>query len=131
VPKRWNMNSAVRMTSVIGTIQWRSAGAATCRPSTAPSTEIAGVMTPSPKKIAVPKMPTKRSVRRSAGLFLHRPRGEREHRDQAALAVVVGAQDEDDVLDRDDHRDRPEDEREDAVDVGRPRAARGRSRTPA
>ena len=60
----------MRITSEIGTIQLCSAGAATCRPSTAPSTEIAGVMTPSPKKIAVPKMPTKRRYRRSVGLFL-------------------------------------------------------------
>ncbi len=67
VPWRWNRNSAVRTTSVIGTTQVCSAGAATLRPSTAPSTEIAGVMTPSPKKIAVPKMPTKRRRRRSAG----------------------------------------------------------------
>ena len=67
VPWRWNMKSAVRTTSVIGTTQVCRPGAATVRPSTAPSTEIAGVMTPSPKKIAVPKMPTKRSLRRSGG----------------------------------------------------------------
>jgi len=49
----------------------------------------------------------------------HRLRGEREHRDQAAFPVVVGTQDQDDVLDRDDHGQRPEHEREDAVDVVR------------
>ena len=50
-----------------GTTQVCSPGAATSRPSTADSTEIAGVMTPSPKKIAVPKMPTTSSRRRSGG----------------------------------------------------------------
>ena len=44
-----------------------SPGAATSSPSTADSTEIAGVMTPSPKKIAVPKMPTSIRRRRNAG----------------------------------------------------------------
>jgi len=44
-----------------------SPGAAIFKPSTALSTEIAGVMTPSPKKIAVPKMPTKSRRRRSFG----------------------------------------------------------------
>jgi hypothetical protein len=33
---------------------------------------------------------------------------QREHRNQAAFAIVVGAQDEQHVLDRDDHGDRPE-----------------------
>ena len=47
----------------------------------------------------------------------HRRRREREHRDQAALAVVVGAQDQHDVLDRDDDRQRPEHQRQHAVDV--------------
>ena len=47
----------------------------------------------------------------------HRLRGERQHGDEAAFAVVVGAQDQHHVLDRDDDRQRPEDEREDAVDV--------------
>ena len=42
-----------------------------------------------------------------------------DQRDQGhdpALAVVVGAHDERHVLDRDDHRDRPEDQRDDAED---------------
>ena len=41
----------------------------------------------------------------------------RDQRQDAALAVVVGAHDEEDELDRDDQRDRPEDERDDAEDV--------------
>ena len=48
VPKRWIANSTVRMTSVIGTTRFFSDGAATSRPSTAESTEIAGVIIPSP-----------------------------------------------------------------------------------
>ena len=67
VPWRWKKKSAASTASVPGTTQLCSAGAATVRPSTAPSTEIAGVMTPSPKKIEVPKMPRKSSLRRSFG----------------------------------------------------------------
>ena len=48
VPKRWSANSAVMMTKLIGTTAFASAGTANCTPSTAPSTEIAGVMMPSP-----------------------------------------------------------------------------------
>jgi hypothetical protein len=46
-----------------------------------------------------------------------RLRSERKHGDQTTLAVVVGAQDEGDVLDRDDDREGPEHQRENAVDV--------------
>ncbi len=48
VPKRWKANMPTRITTVMGTIQWVRAGAATSSPSTAPSTEIAGVIIPSP-----------------------------------------------------------------------------------
>ena len=49
VPRRWNMNSAIRMRlDTMGTTHGGSSGAATAMPSTAPRTEIAGVMTPSP-----------------------------------------------------------------------------------
>ena len=47
---------------------------------------------------------------------------EREQREDATLAAIVGAHDEDDVLDADDEDQRPDDEREDAVDVGRNRS---------
>ena len=46
----------------------------------------------------------------------------------AALAVVVGAHDEGHVLDRDDDRHRPEDQRDDAVDVAGRSASRRRRR---
>ena len=48
---------------------------------------------------------------------LHRHRGQGQHRDQAAFAVVVGAQDQQHVLQRDDDRHRPEDQRQHAEDV--------------
>jgi hypothetical protein len=48
VPKRCIANSPVSTTSVSGMTHSCSRGAATSRPSTADSTEIAGVMTPSP-----------------------------------------------------------------------------------
>ena len=51
---------------------------------------------------------------------------QREEREDAALALVVGAHDEGEVLDDDDERERPEDEREDAEDV-RVRDARRRA----
>jgi hypothetical protein len=67
VPWRCTMNSTVSTSNVMGTTQRCSPGAATSRPSTAESTEMAGVMTPSPKKMAVPNTPTNRSRLRSAG----------------------------------------------------------------
>ena len=67
VPKRCTKKSPVSTSKVIGSTKRCSEGAATSRPSTADSTEIAGVMTPSPKKIAVPKMPTSSSRLRSTG----------------------------------------------------------------
>jgi len=48
VPKRWMRNSTVMIAIVISTTNDSSAGAATFRPSTADSTEIAGVIIPSP-----------------------------------------------------------------------------------
>ena len=51
------------------------------------------------------------------GPVLHRLRGQREHGHQAALAVVVGAQHQRHVLERDDDGQRPEEDGQDAVDV--------------
>ena len=48
VPRFCIANSATRMTTVIGTTAGASDGASTLRPSIALSTEIAGVMAPSP-----------------------------------------------------------------------------------
>ena len=48
VPKRWMENSASTISSDSGTTQKLSEGATSSSPSTAPSTEIAGVITLSP-----------------------------------------------------------------------------------
>ena len=48
VPRLWMENSATMMTMVMGTTQRASCGVATDRPSTADSTEMAGVITASP-----------------------------------------------------------------------------------
>ena len=48
VPQRWTAKRGHRMTSANGTTSADRAGAATSRPSTAESTEMAGVMTLSP-----------------------------------------------------------------------------------
>ena len=48
VPKRWIANSTVRIASAIGTTSESSDGDTTSSPSTAESTEIAGVIMPSP-----------------------------------------------------------------------------------
>ena len=41
-----------------------------------------------------------------------------QQRQDAAFAIVIGAQDEDDVFERDHHHQRPEDQRDDPEDVG-------------
>ncbi len=48
VPWRWIQNSPIRMASEIGTMNGCSSGDSTSRPSTAPSTDTAGVIIPSP-----------------------------------------------------------------------------------
>jgi hypothetical protein len=51
------------------------------------------------------------------GLVFHRGGGQRQHGDQAAFAVVVGAQHQRHVLDGNDDGQRPEEDGQDAVDV--------------
>ena len=46
---------------------------------------------------------------------------ERKQGEDSALAIVVRAHNEDDVLDADDDDQRPDDERENAIDIGRNR----------
>ena len=48
VPRLWMRNSPMMMTTVTGTTYGAKSGVATFKPSTAPSTEMAGVMMPSP-----------------------------------------------------------------------------------
>ena len=57
VPNRCAANSTTITITVIGTMKCSRPGAATSRPSTAPSTVMAGVMTPSPKNRDAPKIP--------------------------------------------------------------------------
>jgi len=57
VPKRCETNSRTRITTDSGTMNCSRCGAATSMPSTAPSTDTAGVITPSPKNRDAPKMP--------------------------------------------------------------------------
>ena len=71
VPNRCTMNRPNRITRVTGTTTCASAGVLTSRPSTAPSTEMAGVITPSPYRRAAPKSPSATSSNRR---FLSSPR---------------------------------------------------------
>ena len=57
------------------------------------------------------------STRRSRAVVHRCVRRQRDQRQDAAFAVVVGAHDEQDVLERDDDRQRPEDQRQHAEHV--------------
>ena len=57
-PNRCRMNRPSRIATDSGTTRCASAGVATCTPWIAPSTEIAGVIMPSPKNSAAPKIPS-------------------------------------------------------------------------
>ena len=48
VPRRCAMKSVMRMRTAMGTTYCRNAGVATSMPSSAPRTDTAGVITPSP-----------------------------------------------------------------------------------
>ena len=58
MPKRCTANSAISSPSAIGTTRCARLGLITFMPSTAEMTEIAGVIMPSPKNRAAPKMPS-------------------------------------------------------------------------
>ena len=58
VPKRWNENRPTRMARLRGTTHRPRSGDSTASPSTAPSTVMGGVIIPSPKNSAAPKMPS-------------------------------------------------------------------------
>ena len=76
VPRRWTANSSTMITAVIGTTNSSSAGSTTFTPSTAESTEIAGVIMLSPKNSAAPKMPSEASTAmRRAAARVRRPTG--------------------------------------------------------
>src|SRR3984893_18425024 len=56
---------------------------------------------------------------KGVGITPHLLKNERQQRENSALAVVVRPHDENDVLDADDDYQRPDDQRENAIDVGR------------
>ena len=58
VPCRCTANRPTMITAVIGTIHSASRGSTILRPSTADSTEIAGVIMLSPKNSAAPRIPS-------------------------------------------------------------------------
>src|SRR5215471_117032 len=108
VPRCCIANSPTRIASVSGRMNLSSSGVTSLRPSMAESTEMAGVMTP----VAIEQRRARdaeqdqnrdpRTIRNS----LH----QRQQRQDSAFAVVVGAQDEDDVFERHHRHQRPEDE---------------------
>ena len=57
-PYRWSTNRPIRIPTDSGTTRCESPGCATSKPWSEPRTEIAGVMIPSPKNSAAPKMPS-------------------------------------------------------------------------
>ena len=61
VPLYWNRKRLIRITSVIGTTKGDNPVLMTLRPSTAESTDMAGVIMASPKKKAAPIMPSVRT----------------------------------------------------------------------
>ena len=94
-----------------------SDGCTTLSPSTAESTEIAGVIMLSPKNSDAPNIPSAASTS-----FVRAPAApaapdQRDQREDPALAVVVGAHHQQHVQQRDDDRHRPEDQRDDPVDA--------------
>ena len=107
-PNRCTANRPMRIASDSGTTRWVSAVEATDTPPTAPSTEIAGVMIPSPKNNAAPKIPSDHQDRSVGDSVALQQRGERH---DPAVSAVVGPHDEPGVLDRDDDHQSPEDER--------------------
>ncbi len=118
VPRRWIQNSTTISTSEIGTIQGCASLVATPMPSTAEMTEIAGVITPSPKSIAAPTTTiTTKPGRFGRDAALGPRQQQRQQRQDAALAVVVDPHDDAHVLDADDDDQRPDDQGEDPQHV--------------
>jgi hypothetical protein len=107
VPSRCSRNRPTMITAVTGTTSPATDGAATLTPSIAERTEIAGVITLSPKNGAAPKIPSAASATARDSL----PPDQGDQRHDPALAVIVGAHHQQHVGDGDHHR--PEDQRAD------------------
>src|SRR5215470_11235161 len=83
VPNRWTRNRMTMITTVIGTTSPATDGAETLTPSTADSTEIAGVITLSPKNSEAPKTPSTASI-----LAVRRPLGTPRRRIKVISAMI-------------------------------------------
>lgn len=83
VPLRWTRKSTTMIAAVIGTTASSSDGSTTLSPSTAESTEIAGVIMLSPKNSDAPKTP---SAARTTVVL--RPRCEADRRSRVISAVM-------------------------------------------
>ena len=110
VPVRCTKNSVTRMRTVSdctsGVLSKK--GETSFSPSSAESTEIAGVMIASPENSAAPATPKKKtSVERRPSAFL----GQRHEGQRTALALVVGAHQEQNVFGRHRVKQRPEQQR--------------------
>ena len=103
--------------TVMGMTMPDTDGAATSTPSTAESTEMAGVIMLSPKNSEAPKMPSAASI-----ALARAPPGRARRRIKAINAMMppspsLARMTSVHVGDHDDHHDRPEDQRDDAVHV--------------
>ena len=83
VPCRWTENSATMITAVIGTMKSSKSGSMTLRPSTADSTEIAGVIMLSPKNSEAPNNPSAASI-----IAVRRPRWP-VHRRSSVISAMI------------------------------------------
>ena len=116
VPRRWIENSPMRIAAVSGTTNSSIDGLDDFEALDRGQHRIAGVIIESPRNSDTPKMPSaaRPATRRPRGPLPPTRTEQRDQRHDPALAVVVGAHDEQHVLEGDDHHDRPEDERHDA-----------------
>ena len=117
VPRRCTANSPTRIAIVNGTTYGRKIGVTISSPSTALSTEIAG----RDHAVAVEQRGAEQADEHEHPAIAPRRRRRRRHErgegDDPALAAVVRPHDEDEVLDRDDDDERPDEQREQPEDV--------------
>ena len=109
VPKRWKPKSRTRMPTVSGSTKLDSDGVIDLRPSTADSTEIAGVMIEVAEEQRRADDADCQDPCRPVGEGRARQCGERQN---AALALVVRPGDEEHVFHRHDQEQRPGDQRQ-------------------
>src|SRR5262245_16880079 len=118
VPRCCIANSPIRIASVSGRTKCSNAGVTSLRPSMAESTDGRrdDAVAIEQRRARDAEQDQNRGPR-TIGNSLH----QRQQRQDSAFAVVVGAQDEDDVFERHHRHQRPEDERDDPEDVDRGR----------